>query len=419
VRSFLVRDRDFVRLWAGQAASQFGAQASQVTLPLIAVVALGLGATQLGLLRAAQQVPILLFSLFVGVWVDRWRVRNLMVFADAGRALTLAAVPIAFALGVLGVPLLLTVAFLVGAFSVVFDIAYQACLTRLVERRQLAQGNSMLESTRSAAQIGGPALGGALVSLLSAPIAILASAFFFTLSFLAIKQIRRNEVAPQDGEQQPGILKQIREGLHLMVGDASLRTIGISSALFQFSFAAMMTLYLLFLPRTLHLSSAELGLVLGALGPGALVGSMLSAKLPRRVGYGVVFVWSAVIADGVMICVPALRGAGVLTVVLLMAVNFVFGVFTQLVDVSTTVIRQAITPVGLQGRVVAALYFTGMGLTPLGSLLGGCLGDLVGLRAGLLVATLGMLLSPLVIGLSPLARLGKELPKMAGAQAIL
>jgi MFS family permease len=403
-------DHDFRRLWAGQAASQFGAQATQVVLPLIAVEALNAGAVQLGALRAAGQTPVLLFSLFVGVWVDRRRSRNVMVLADFGRAVTLSAIPLACLLGMLGIPLLLGVAFLVGVLTVCFDVAYQASLVRLVDRDQLAQGNSALEGSRSAAQTGGPALGGAMASLLSAPVACVVGAFLFTLSFLSIRRIRRHEPIPEHTGRPTPVWRQIHEGLHLVVSNTSLRAVGVASAIFQFSFAALMTVYLLFLPRTLHLPGAAVGLVLAAMGPGALLGSVLSARLPGRFGYGVVLVLSAALADGVMLCVPALHGSDHLTVAALMSVNFLFGVFSQLVDVTVMAVRQAITPVRLQGRVVATINFAGMGLTPLGSLLGGFLAGPWGLRTGLLLTAVALSLSPLFMALSPLARLGKVLP---------
>jgi predicted MFS family arabinose efflux permease len=413
----LWRDRDFRMLWSGQTASQFGEQASQITLPLIAVIALNAGANQLGALRAVQQAPILLFSLFVGVWVDRWRSRNVMVLADFGRAVALAAIPVAYLLGVLGIPVLLVVAFLVGVLTVCFDVAYQASLVRLVERDQLAQGNSALEGSRSAAQVGGPALGGALVTLLSAPIAIVASAFFFTLSFLTIRRIRRRESIPEHAGRPTRMWRQIHEGLHLVGSDTSLRAVGLASCIFQFSFAAVMTVYLLFLPRTLHLSGAAVGLALAAMGPGALVGSVMSASLPRRFGYGVVLVSSAVLADGVLLCVPALHGSTAGTISLLMAINFLFGVFSQTVDVTVMAVRQAITPIRIQGRVVATINFAGMGLTPLGSLLGGYLAGRWGLRTSLLLTAVALSLSPLFMAFSPLARLGKILPTpMPGRQ---
>ncbi|GAA2354990.1 MFS transporter [Nonomuraea africana] len=410
----LWRDADFRRLWIGQTASHLGAQAGQVILPLIAVVALSADTQQIGVLRAVQQAPILLLSLFVGAWVDRRRSRNVMVLADFGRTVVLAVVPVAYLLGILDIPLLVLVAFLVGALTVYFDVAYQTSLVRLVSRGRLAQGNSALEGSRSAAQIAGPALGGALVSLLTAPVAIVASAFFFTLSFLSIRRIRRPEPMPAPAVRQARVGRQIRQGLRLIVRDALLRAVGISSALFQFSFAALMTVYLLFLPRTLHLSGAAVGLVLAAMGPGALVGSLLSARLPKRYGYGVVLVSAAVLADGVMLGVPALRGSSTGTIAALMAVNFLFGVFSQLVDVIVVTVRQAVTPISIQGRVVATINFVGMGLTPLGSLLGGCLAGALGLRTSLLLTAVTLALSPLFMALSPLARLGRDLPGTVG-----
>jgi MFS family permease len=406
-RKALWRDRDFVRLWLGQTASQFGAQASQVTLPLVAVLALNSGADQLGGLRAVQQAPILLISLFVGAWVDRWRSRNVMVLADFGRAVALAAIPIAYLFGALGFPLLYAVALCVGILTVFFDVAYQASLVRLVQRDQLAQGNSVLEGSRSAAQIGGPAVAGALTSLLVAPIAVAASSIFFLASFLSIRRISKNERLPKYTD---GLWRQIHEGLQLVARDSSLRTVCLASAIFQFFLAVVMTVYLLFLPRTLELPGAVVGLALAAMGLGAVAGSVLAGSLPRKIGYGRVVVLAAAIADGAMLCVPALHGSSLLTIILLMAMNFVFGAFGQLVDVTMMAIRQAVTPIQLQGRVVATINFIGMGLTPLGSLLGGYLAGQWGLRSTLALAAAGLLMCPLLLALSPIARLGRVLP---------
>ncbi|MEW1866141.1 MFS transporter [Streptomyces sp. NPDC088194] len=433
-RSSLWRDADFRRFWAGETASQLGEQAGRTILPLLAVVALHSGPGRLGALRAVEQAPILLFSLLIGVWVDRRRSRRFMVLADLGRAAVLAAVPLAYLFGGLGLPLLLVVAFLTGSLSACFDVAYQATLVRLVPRDRLTEGNSALEGSRSAAQIGGPALGGGLVSLLSAPVAVAGCVFFFALSALSIRRIRRPEPRPARAkpvsvsvpasvpvpgseptsepvsEPAAGLWWQIRDGLRLVAGDPALRAVGTASGLFQFSFAALMTVYLLFLPRALHLSGGAVGLVLAATGPGALVGSALSARLPARIGYGVVLVGAAALADGAMLCVPALHGSGAATLGALMAINFVYGAFSQLVNVTTTAVRQAVTPLRLQGRVVATINVVGMGLGPFGSLTGGGLAARYGLRAALLATAAAMTLSPLYFACSPLARLGRNLP---------
>ncbi|MGW6358981.1 MFS transporter [Streptomyces sp. NPDC055092] len=419
------RDRDFRRLWVGQTVSQLGEHTTLLVLPLCAVLTLGAGAGELGVLRAVGQAPILLLSLLVGAWVDRWRTRTVMVLADVGRALVLGAAAVAGLFGALGLPVLLVAAFAVGALSVFFDVAYQASLVRLVKRDQLVRGNSALEGSRSAAQIAGPALGGALVSLLSAPIAAASSALLFALSFLSIRRIRRSESIPgppqplsqrlpeptqEPQRRPPRVWRQIREGLRFVIGDSSLRAVCLASAAFQFSLAATMTVYLLFLPRELHLSGTEVGLALAATGPGALLGSLLAARLPGRFGHGVVLVSAAALGDGAFLFVPALHGSSAGTVLALVVVSLVFGTFGQLVNVTVMGVRQALTPDEMQGRAAATITFVGMGLTPLGSLLGGFLAGEWGLRPSLAVTAAGMLLSPLLMLLSPLARLGRTLP---------
>ncbi len=394
----------------GQTASQLGEHTALIVLPLFAVLTLNSGAGELGVLRAVGQAPLLLLSLFVGAWVDRWRTRTVMVVTDAGRTLILGAAAVAGLLGWLGLPTLLVVAFAVGALSVFFDVAYQASLVRLVTRDQLLQGTSALEGSRSAAQIGGPALGGALLSLLSAPIAAASSAWFFALSFLSIRRIRRTESIPELSVRPARVRRRIHEGLRFVVSDALLRTVCLASAAFQFSFAAMMTVYLLFLPRELHLSGTTVGPALAAMGPGALLGSMLAARLPSRFGYGTVLVSAAALGDGVFLCVPALYSSSAVTVSALLAINVVFGTAGQLVNVTVIAVRQAVSPDGMQGRAAATITFVGMGMAPLGSLLGGYLAMEWGSRTSLLVTAAGMMLSPLVMALSPLARLGRTLP---------
>nr|WP_203620300.1 MFS transporter [Streptomyces anulatus] len=431
------RDTDFRRLWAGQTASQLGEHTTLVVLPLFAVLTLDAGAGQLGVLRAVGQAPILLLSLLAGAWVDRWRARTVMVLTDAARAVALGAAAVAGLFGLLGLPALFVVAFTVGALSVLFDVAYQASLVRMVRRDQLVRGNSALEGSRSAAQIGGPALGGALVSLLSAPVAAAAGALFFAVSFVSLRRIRRPESVPEHVAPVPERPKhvapvperpdhlvpvperpdhaapvrgRIREGLRFVAGNACLRAVCLASAAFQLSFAATMTVYLLFLPRELHLTGATVGLALAATGPGALLGSVLAARLPGRLGHGVVLVSAAVLGNGALLCVPALHGSSTATILALLAVNLAFGTFSQLVNVTVMSVRQAVTPDGMQGRAAATITFLGMGFTPLGSLLGGLLAREWGLRTGLLVAAAGMMLSPVLMAASPLARLGRVLP---------
>lgn len=405
----LWRDRDFVRLLIGQTSSHFGTQISLVAVPLVAVVSLGFSTDQVGVMRALGQVPYLLFALFVGVLVDRWRRRNLLVSADLGRALILAAIPVAFALGQLSAPVLYVIMFLVGICTVFFDVGYQALLPRLVTREQLVQGNSYLESSRSAALIGGPALGGAVVALLSAPNALTASIVFFLFSALMIWGIRVNEPPSDPAQRGKAPFRQIGEGLSLVARNPLLRSVVVISGLFNFLYAGYMTIYLVYLPSELGLSAVSIGLVFAALGPGLLVGAMVSSVLPQRIGYGWALVICSFSSCALLLGVPALQGSGVFTVGALIAINFLYACFSQTFTVSLMSIRQAMTPDQLQGRAAATLRFLGVGLVPVGSLCGGFLGVLVGTRIGLLMIVIAMCLAPFAFVFSSLARVGRSL----------
>jgi predicted MFS family arabinose efflux permease len=295
---------------------------------------------------------------------------------------------------------------------VFFDVAYQVSVVRLVERGQLIPANSALEASRSAAQVSGVGLGGLLATALSVPAAVASAVPLFALSFLSIRRIR-HEPAPERPQRRRHVWEQVREGLRFVAGHRYLRAVGLASAAFQFWFAAAMTILLLFLTRELHLTGTAVGLVLAAAGPGALAGSLFAARLPRRFGYGAVLVSAAALGDGAMLAVPALHGPAIATIPVLAAAFFLSGAGGQLVDVMIMAIRQAVTPDGMQGRASATITFVGMGLTPFGSLAGGILGQGLGLRAGLLAAAAGMMLSPAILAASPLIRLGRTLPAPA------
>jgi len=172
----LWRHVDFMKLWTGETVSQLGTQVTQLALPLAAILVLKASAFQVGLLAALEFLPFILFGLPAGVWVDRLRRRPVLIAGDVLRVLTLGSIPVAYKLGTLHIGQLYAVAFLTGIGTVFFDVAYQSYLPALVERDQLVDGNAKLEMSRSAAQLGGPALGGFLVQLFKAPVAIAADA---------------------------------------------------------------------------------------------------------------------------------------------------------------------------------------------------------------------------------------------------
>lgn len=412
----LWRRPDFGKYLVGYTASDFGNQISTVAIPLVAVLTVGANSFEVGLMRSANQVPYLLFVLFFGVAVDRWRRGRMLVFADIGRALALALIPIIYALDQLGVPALVLVAFLVGTCTVLFDVSSQAYLPRLVEHDQLARGNSTMESLRSASLIAGPAAGGVFVGWFSPPNALIACVVFFLISAGTIWLIRTPEPRPEPvAADGPGAIAKIGEGFKLVFGNPILRSVVGIVAMFNFTYAAYLAIYVVYLPVELKISSYSIGLAFAATGPGLLVGALFSSWLPKRFGYGRVLNFSAIVSCLFLFGVSLLHGNGFVTVALLVLLNFLYGALSQTFIVSLLGIRQSITPDKLLGRVMATHRFVGVGPVPLGSLLGGLLGEEAGLRPALFAVTLTMTLVSSLFLFSALRTIGRELPTAVDA----
>ena len=193
----LWRHGDFLKLWSAETISQFGSQAGQLALPLVAILVLDASAFEVAVLGTVEFLPFIIFTLPAGVWVDRLPRRPILIVGDFGRAALLLTIPAAYVADVLSLAQLFVVGFLVGVFQVFFDVAYQSYLPSLVEREQIIEGNSKLEISRSAAQVAGPGFGGALVQILTAPWAVFADALSFVGSGLFVLRIRKVEDAPE------------------------------------------------------------------------------------------------------------------------------------------------------------------------------------------------------------------------------
>ncbi|WP_051801387.1 MFS transporter [Streptomyces sp. NRRL F-525] len=406
------RNADFTRLWTGQTASLFAAQVSELALPLVAVLALAASSEQVGLLTSVVKLPYLLVSLFAGVLVDRVRRRNILIATDLGRALVLTLVPVLYWTDRLGISWLYVLGFFAGCGSVLFDVAGQAYLPRIVGRDQLTRGNSALGASQSAATIGGPALGGVLVQWLTAPVAVLAGAVSYLVSALTIATIRHKEDRAENagGATPAGTLREVWAGLRFVFGNEPLRAMTIMASIFNLSFTALEVAFVQFMPRTLGLSAGGIGLVMAALGPGFLVGAAFAGRLPQRFGYGRTMLVTASIANLVMLGLAAVHGSGFLAVGTLMLINFLFASFGVANNVTVLSIRQTLTPDALQGRVAATNRFVAMGIAPVGALLGGFLGGALGLRTTVLISAIGLSSALVPLGLSSLARIRFDLP---------
>jgi MFS family permease len=212
----LLAESGFRRLWLAQSISQFGTQVTQLALPLVAILILRVSPFEVAALGAIEFLPFVFFTLPAGAWVDRLARRKVLVVADLGRAAILGLVPLAAVTGVLAMWQLYAIGFAAGVLSVFFDVAYQAILPELVDRDRLAEGNSRLEIGRTAAWVLGPGIGGFLVGIFTAPIAILADALSYlgSAAFLIGIRVRGGaDGTRRDQSQAAGIRHEIAEGL--------------------------------------------------------------------------------------------------------------------------------------------------------------------------------------------------------------
>ena len=356
-RGGLWRHPDFLRLWAGQTISQFGSQISALALPIAAIVVLDATAFQVALLGTVEFLPFLLFTLPAGVWVDRLRRRPILVIADLVRAAALLSVPVAYALDALTMWQLYVVGFVVGTGTVFFDVAYQSYLPSLVRRNQLVEGNSKLELSVSAAQLGGPAAAGGLVSLLSAPWAVLTDAVSFLGSALFVLRIRTREevVERPPAAERPGMRAEVWEGMQFVWQDRRLRALTESTVIFNFCTNGAFAVYLVYAVRSLGLSPAAIGIIFSLGNIGWLAGALVAGRVSTKLGVGRALILSGAVAAPALMLVPLAPQSAPIPFLIAAGVLSSFGlVIWRIAQVS---LRQAITPHHMLGRVNAVSRF--------------------------------------------------------------
>jgi MFS family permease len=408
----LWRHRDFLKLWSAETISVFGSTIDDLAFPLVAVLVLDASAFEVAVLGTVLFLPFIFFTLPAGVWVDRLPRRPILIVGDFGRAALYATVPIAYVADVLTLWQLYVVGFLVGVFQVFFDVAYQSYLPSLVDRDQIAEGNSKLEISRSTAQLSGPGLGGILVEVLTAPYAILVDALSFVASGLFLLGIRKPEPKPEprtvDG-RKTSMWHELKEGFRFVLGNPNLRAqAGCTATSNLFSSVAFAT-FLVFAVRELELSPGLIGLVFSLGAVGSFLAALTATRISRRLGIG-----PATIAVGVLwgptFFLIAFAPVGTAAVPFLVTASLVFGFTVVVYNIVQVSYRQAICPPRLQGRMNSVMRFLVWGTIPLGTLAGGVLATWLGLREAIVVGAIGSMLSILWIVFSPQRHL-RELPE--------
>ena len=396
---------DFMKLWIGQSISEFGTPISQIAIPWIAIHNLNESAFKVASLTTVQFLPFLLFTLPAGVWVDRLPRRSILIVGDVGRALLLATIPLAYVFDALTLEHLYVVSFLVGIFTVFFDVAYQSYLPYLVKREQLVEGNSKLQISVSGSQMAGPAIGGGLIQLLTAPYAVLTDAFTFIFSGAFSAAIRKREKIEQHppGTAKPKLWTELKEGLSYVLKHPYLRPQALCTSTSNFFGSMGFALLLVYAARVWGIGAGLVGLGLGLGSAGWMLGALTAGPIQRRLGVGRTTLLAAALFGPPWLLIPfAPNGFPVPFLVAAMVIGGFGGVVYNITQVS---LRQAITPERLQGRMNAVMRFLVWGTLPLGSLIGGALASQIGLRTTLIVSALGGTLAILPIYFSPIRSL--------------
>ncbi len=387
-------NRAFGLLWCGQTVSVLGSHITSSGIPLIAILVLGAHPAQIGLLAALGALPSLLFSLFIGVWVDRLPRRPLLLLADLARALLLLMVPIASLSGLLHIQQLYLVTVLLSICTIFFDTAYQAFLPQITAYDQLVGGNSKLGISSSLAEIGGPPLAGGLIQLLGAPLAVLFDALSFLVSALSIALIRPREIqsiAP--AEMREPLWHEMYEGLHALFSHPLLRTLVISTTLRNFSGGAFLALYTIYIVRELSIVPVLYGLLIALGGVGALIGSLITPRLTRRFGAKQMLICGTLLHSFLALLTPLASGPTLLALGMLGISQLIGDIGFAFYSINEISLLQSSIPAHIQGRANAVIGFLVSGIAPLGTLLAGVVSEYMGIRLTLLCGAGGMLLT--------------------------
>jgi predicted MFS family arabinose efflux permease len=387
--------------WSNLAA-QSAEQIALASVPLIAVLDLGAGVGETGLLAAAQTLPFLLLSFPAGILADRTSRKWLMIAAEGARAIGLLLFPMFAAFGLLSVPLLAVLGFLTTTGTVAFSVAAPALVPALVPRDRLARANGVLELARSAAFAAGPALGGILIGWLGASASFTTAAILSLMATVFLLRLREPARKPRPPQH---VLKALREGARFAWNDPHLRPILLTAVAWNLAWTILQAAYTPYAAEIIGLSASGIGATLASFGVGMIVGAAIAPRVMAFLPLGMTIVVgplvsviaAAIMAATVWLPSPLLAGLSF----------FLFGAGPLVWTVSTTTLRQAVTPETLIGRVSALYVTANTGARPVGALLAGLIGTFYGPTACIVVATLAFAVQLLLILFSPVPAMAR------------
>jgi MFS family permease len=408
----LWRNPEFVKLWGSLTITAFGAQITNLALPLTAAVLLHATPWQMGVLVALETLPFALVSLHAGVLIDRVRKLPIVIAADIGRGVALLAIPVAAFTDSLSIEILYAVGFFCGVQNVVGGAAYQVLLAQMAGRNRLVEANAKVALGETSSALVGPGLAGGLIQLVTAPFAIILDALTFFASALMLRRIRIPRDIPDPGPR-PSVTTEIHEGLKLVWNNRTLQALAWLAGLWQILHHMQIAVLILFATRELGLSAGAIGLTYVFGGLGCVLASAFAQRLSARFGVGPIIVHGLALTALGWQAFGLISGPVWLATLVLGCAMLMFDFGAVLYGINYLALRQAITPDRLLGRMTATMRFLTVAAAPLGSLAGGALATAIGLRSTLLtIGVLGILLVVGAVLWSPVRR-HREMPAVA------
>lgn len=385
--------------------SQFGVQLGAIAMPVLAVLLLSATEWDLGILNASQYLAFLLLGLPAGAWVDHWRKRQVMIWADLVRVACMLAIPALWYLHLLQIWHLWVIAGIVGCATVFFDVGYQSFIPALVKRDQISEANAKLEGLGQVSRLAGPAAGGALLHVISAPMLFLGQGLGFLVSVFCIWATRDNEPPPQPRERH--LLAEIGEGLRYVVRHRLISTITWTTMIMNFFSTIIFTLLPILVLDRLSLSTTEFGLIYSCGAIGGLAAAAVTPWVARVLGEGPSLLVSSLTTAVPMIGFPLATRAGseLGSFVILAVTMFLMTAGVLVFNIIQVSMRQRICPPRLLGRMNASIRFLVWGVMPVAALLSGWLGTELGLVPALWIGMAGCTLAALPLLASKLATL--------------
>jgi predicted MFS family arabinose efflux permease len=392
----------FNRLAWSNLAAQSAEQIALAAAPIVAVLALDAGVAATGMLQTAQTLPFLLFAIPAGLLADRMSRRRVMASAEALRVASLVAILVLAEFGALTLPLLAALGFVCACGTVAYMVCGPALVPALVPRDALVAANGRIELARTVAFTGGPALAGALVGWLGGAPAFAVAAALSAGAVVLLAGLRE-PARPARVRRHP--LHELREGAAFVFGHPLLRPVFVTQFVFNTAFFMLQAVYVPYAVHRLGLSATGIGLTLATYGVGMVAGALLASRVTRMLAFGTVIAIGPVAglaAAAVMVLTiwtPSVWLAGLSF--------FLIGFGPILWVISTTTLRQTVTPESLLGRV-SAINIMATGARPIGAALGALIGGLYGAETCLVVAAIGFLIQALVILTSPVPGIGDQ-----------